>query len=182
MIQKQWLAVYTRPRWEKKVSRLLENKNIENYCPLNRVTRQWSDRRKTVQEPLFPSYVFVYASVNEYIQIKETDGVINFVYWLGKPAIIKQKEIESLKSFLNNYSSVELEKIDVNVDDEVRIVHGPLISMEGKVIDVEYNHVKIMIPSIGYSLVAKLSKAHIEITVHHVDLSTQQNLSKVSSL
>lgn len=180
--QKQWLAVYTKPRWEKKVSKLLNNKNIENYCPLNKVVRQWSDRRKTVHEPLFTSYVFVNASVNEYIQIKETDGVINFVYWLGKPAIIKQKEIDSLKSFLNNFSNVELEKIDVNVNDEVRIVHGPLISLEGKVIDVEYNHVKIMIPSIGYSLVAKLAKSHIEVTLHHIDLSGQQNLSRVSSL
>jgi transcription antitermination factor NusG len=55
----KWYAIYTRPRWEKKVNGLLEAKGIESYCPLNRVRRKWSDRIKTIEEPLFKSYVFV---------------------------------------------------------------------------------------------------------------------------
>jgi transcription termination/antitermination protein NusG len=160
-INKHWIAVYTRPRWEKKVSQLLTNKNVENYCPLNKVVRQWSDRKKVVLEPLFTSYVFVNAGIDEYLSIKKTDGVINFVYWLGKPAIIKNTEIESIKSFLTDYTDVELEKIDVNINEEVKIIHGPLFSMKGKVIEVQFNYVKVMLPSIGYSLVAKVPKSHI---------------------
>ena len=56
---KKWLAVYTRPRWEKKVDQLLKEQGTESYCPLNKVKRKWSDRVKTVEEPLFKSYVFV---------------------------------------------------------------------------------------------------------------------------
>lgn len=159
---KNWLAVYTRPRWEKKVIKLLNSKHIENYCPLNRVVRKWSDRNKVVYEPLISSYVFVHASEAEYVGIKETDGILNLVHWLGKPAIIKCSEIETLKKFLNDYASVNLEKIEVNVNDEVRIIHGPLLAQEGKVVEVQYNYVKVILPSLGYSLSAQVHKSHIE--------------------
>lgn len=169
-MEKHWLAVYTRPRWEKKVAKLLTNKNIENYCPLNKVVHQWSDRKKIVLEPLITSYVFVNVCEAEYLPTRETDGILNFVYWLGKPAIIKNKEIDALKSFLDDYSNITLEKIDVTVNDEVRIIHGPLISREGRVIDIQYNHVKIVLPSLGYSLVAQIHKTHIEkVRVIHTD-------------
>jgi transcription antitermination factor NusG len=160
---KRWLAVYTRPRWEKKVAKLLNSKNVENYCPLNRVVRNWADRKKLVHEPLISSYVFVHATEKEYVGIKETDGVVNFVHWLGKPAIIKDAEIDSLKKFLNDYTDVSLEKINVNINDEVKIIYGPLISREGKVVEVQSNYVKIMLPSLGYCLQAQVHKAHIEV-------------------
>lgn len=161
-MNKHWIAVYTRPRWEKKVSKLLTNKNIENYCPLNKVMRQWADRKKIVLEPLFTSYLFVHTNSDEYLSIKKTDGVLNFIYWLGKPAIIKNAEIENIKSFLNDFANVELEKIDVNVNDEVKILYGPLISREGRVIEVQFNYIKVLLPSIGYSLIAKVSRSHVE--------------------
>lgn len=160
--EKHWLAVYTRPRWEKKVVRLLENKKVENYCPMNKVVKQWADRKKIVIQPLISSYVFVRASEEEYNRIKETDGVLNLVYWLGRPAVIRAEEIESIKHFLVHYSNVSIEKMDVHVNDEVKIIHGPLVSREGKVVDVLYNYVKILLPTLGYSLVAHVHKSHIE--------------------
>ena len=66
----QWYAVYTKPRWEKKVADLLTKKQIENYCPLNRVLRQWSDRKKVILEPLFTSYVFVRISESNQLAIR----------------------------------------------------------------------------------------------------------------
>ncbi|MDF2188452.1 UpxY family transcription antiterminator [Paraflavitalea sp. CAU 1676] len=160
--EKHWLAVYTRPRWEKKVIKLLSNKHVENYCPLNRVVRKWADRKKVVLEPLITSYVFVHASEPEYVGIKETDGILNFVHWLGKPAIIKNSEIETLQKFLLDHTTVSLEKIEVNVNDEVKIIQGPLLAQEGKVVEVQYNYVKVMLPSLGYSLSAQVHKSHIE--------------------
>jgi transcription antitermination factor NusG len=160
--EKHWLALYTRPRWEKKVAKLLNNKSVENYCPLNKVERKWADRKKIIFEPLIASYVFVHARESEYVMIRETDGVLNLVHWLGKPAIIKDSEIESLKTFLNDYSNVSLEKIEVNVNDDVKIIYGPLVSREGKVVEVQYNYVKIILPSLGYSLHAQVHKSHIE--------------------
>ena len=96
---KKWYAVYTRPRWEKKVSDILTRRKIENYCPLNKVVRQWSDRKKVLHEPLFTSYVFVRISEPELNSLKQTVGVINLVYWLGKPAVIRDPEVEMIKRF-----------------------------------------------------------------------------------
>src|SRR5882672_9281224 len=108
---KNWYAVYTRPKWEKKVAELLNRKNIDNYCPLQKSIRQWSDRKKTIFEPLFNSYVFVNVSETDHLRVKETDGILNFVYWLGKPAVVKGAEIEAIRALLFENQHVRLEKI-----------------------------------------------------------------------
>ena len=78
--KKYWYVVYTKPRWEKKVYSLLEEEGIEAYCPLNKVHKQWSDRMKWVEEPLFKSYVFVRLAEEEMSQVRMVSGVINYVY------------------------------------------------------------------------------------------------------
>ena len=110
-LKKKWHAVYTRPRWEKKVAEMLTRRKIENYCPINKVVKQWSDRKKVVHEPLFRSYVFVKIAENELGYLKKTDGVISLVYWLRKPAVIRDTEIEAIRHFLDEYSSVKLERV-----------------------------------------------------------------------
>src|SRR4051812_47816627 len=102
-MNQKWYAVYTRPRWEKKVAEILSSKKIENYCPLNKVVRQWSDRKKIVHEPLFTSYVFVHVEDGKLGKLRQIDGIINMVYWLGKPAVIRDVEIETIKRFLNDH-------------------------------------------------------------------------------
>ncbi|MES1159526.1 MAG: UpxY family transcription antiterminator, partial [Bacteroidota bacterium] len=104
--KKTWYAVYTKPRWEKKVYALLTEKGMEAYCPLNKVKKKWSDRVKWVDEPLFKSYVFVSIPEDEQTAVRMVSGVVNFVYWLGKPAVIKDKEIALIRSFLNEYTEV----------------------------------------------------------------------------
>ncbi len=96
-VTRKWLAIYSRPRWEKKVNQLLVEKGFESYCPLNKVRRKWSDRMKIVEEPLFKSYVFVKVTDEDRTAVRMTPGVINFVYWEGKPAVIKEKEITIIK-------------------------------------------------------------------------------------
>jgi len=168
--KKQWYALYTRPRWEKKVADLLEKKKVEVYCPLNRVHRQWADRRKVVLEPLFSSYVFVYISEREHLSIKETDGVVNFVYWLNKPAIIRNEEIDTIKKFLSEYDHVSLEKTEVNLNDKVRIINGPLMMWEGNVVEIRTNTVKITLPSLGQTLVAEIRNVE---TVRALELQSK---------
>lgn len=169
--QKQWLAVYTKPRWEKKVSLMLSKRNIENYCPLNKVVKQWADRKKTVYEPLLSCYVFVYIEPTEHLAIKKTDGILNFIYWLGKPAVIKAEEINALKKFLEEHEEVTLEKIDVRVNDVVRIKEGPLTLIEGNVLEVRKNTVKIILPTLGYALVAEVQRGNIEIVNNYKEES-----------
>ncbi len=151
---RKWLAVYTRPRWEKKVDQLLREKGTESYCPLNKVRRKWSDRIKLVEEPLFKSYVFVKISEEERTAIRMTTGVINFVYWDGKPAVIREKEIQQIRKFLDEYENVELEASHLKVDQRVKIAAGPFMDQEGKVLAVRKKKVKVAIDSLGYILVA----------------------------
>jgi len=160
-VNAKWYAIYTRPRWEKKVNGLLVNKGVESYCPLNRVRRKWSDRIKTIEEPLFKSYVFVKISEESRSDVRMTDGVINFVYWNGKPALIKEKEIQTIKRFLDEHDNVELVKIEPRKDERVRVLSGPLMDQEGKVLEVKNKLVKVAIDSLGYILVADIDKGKL---------------------
>ena len=160
---KNWYAVYTRPKWEKKVAELLDRKRIESYCPLSKSIKQWSDRKKTIFEPLFTSYVFVYVNETEHLPVKQTDGILNFVYWLGKPAVIKNDEIDTIRNFLAENQHIRLEKIDVNVDDKVKIIDGPFKLWEGSVTEIRPKSVKVLLPSLGYALLAEIPKSRIEV-------------------
>lgn len=159
---KKWYAVYTKPRWEKKVNQLLSEKGIDTYCPLNKVRRQWSDRVKVVLEPLFKSYVFTRISPDEMTNVRMTNGVLNFVYWNSKPAMVKDKEIEIIKKFLDEYDNVELEKIELRPSQKVIVKRGVFMEKEGEVIKVLNNKAVVSINSLGYQIVAQIKKSNLE--------------------
>lgn len=160
-LSRKWLAVYTRPRWEKKVNQLLTEKGLESYCPLNKVRRKWSDRVKIVEEPLFKSYVFVKVNDDDRIAVRMTNGAINFVYWDGKPAVIKEKEIIAIKRFLNEYENVEAVPADLKINQRVRITNGTLMDQEGKVLDIRHKTARVAIDSLGYILVAYIDRTKL---------------------
>ena len=162
---KKWLAIYTRPRWEKKVNFLLQEKGVESYCPLNKVKRKWSDRVKIIEEPLFKSYVFVKVSDEEKTTVRMTTGVMNFVYWNKKPAIIKEKEILTIKRFLDEYRDVHVYPIELKLNDRVRVTSGSFMDHEGKVLGLRHKIVKVAIDSLGYILVAYIERSKL-ISVH----------------
>lgn len=160
-MSRKWLAVYSRPRWEKKVNQLLQQKGLESYCPLNKVKRKWSDRVKLVEEPLFKSYVFVKVNDEDRTAVRMTAGVVNFVYWDGKPAVIKEKEINAIKRFLNDYENVEVKPMDLQVRQRVKITTGSLMDQEGEVISLHRKTVKVAIDSLGYVLVAHIDRTKL---------------------
>jgi transcription antitermination factor NusG len=162
---KKWFAIYTRPRWEKKVNLLLQEKGVESYCPLNKVKRKWSDRVKIIEEPLFKSYVFVKVSDEEKTTVRMTTGVMNFVYWNKKPAIIKEKEILIIKRFLDEYKDVHVYPIELKLNDRVRVTSGSFMDHEGKVLGLRHKIVKVAIESLGYILVAYIERSKL-ISVH----------------
>ena len=162
ILTRKWLAIYTRPRWEKKVNQLLKEKGLESYCPLNKVRRKWSDRVKIVEEPLFKSYVFVKVSDDDRTAVRMTSGAINFVYWQGKPAVIKEKEISAIKRFLDEYENVEARSsAELKVNQRVRITDGSLMDQEGKVIDLRRKTARVSIDSLGYTLVAYIDRSKL---------------------
>jgi transcription antitermination factor NusG len=157
----KWYAVYTKPRWEKKVAGLLLHRGIESYCPLNKVRRRWSDRMKTIEEPLFKSYVFVRIDDEARTAVRMTDGIINFVYWNGKPAVVKDAEINTIKRFLDEYENVTLQRIDVGVNERVKVIAGPMMEAEGRVLELKNKTAKVAIDSLGYVLVATIDKTKL---------------------
>jgi transcription antitermination factor NusG len=160
-VSRKWLAIYSRPRWEKKVNQLLLEKGFESYCPLNKVRRKWSDRIKIVEEPLFKSYVFVKVNEEDRTGVRMTPGVINFVYWEGKPAVIREKEINTIKRFLNEYENVEVQPMNLQVHQRVKITTGPLMDHEGEVLSLQRKAVKVAIDSLGYVLVAYIDRTKL---------------------
>ena len=157
-----WFAVQTRPRWEKKVATLLDDKGIEHYCPLHKVVRQWSDRKKVVLEPVFKSYVFVRIEETSKWEIKKINGILNYVYWLGKPAHIRDEEIDTVRKFLNEFEDVSVEQKNLHVNAKVRIKQGVLMNYEGMIAEISGNRIIVKIDSMGLQLSAHFDKKNLE--------------------
>lgn len=160
-MNRKWFALYTKPRWEKKVNSLLNDKGVECYCPLNKVKRQWSDRIKTIDEPLFKSYVFVKVDDTERTKVRLTNGVINFVYWNGKPAIVKEREIQTIKRFLDEHEAVEVRPMELAPNQTVLITSGAFMDKQAVVLDANRKEVKVAILSLGQELIATIDKAKL---------------------
>jgi transcription antitermination factor NusG len=154
MNEKNWYAIYTKPRWEKKVAGTLSRAGIENYCPTTKVVRQWSDRKKTVVEPLFRSYVFVQVTEKEKWEVKNVFGVLNYVYYQGKPAVIKQAEIDAISAFLKEHEYVNVQPSRLSAGDVVTINTAPFQDIEGEIVSIRGNEAIMNIPSMGLALIA----------------------------
>ncbi len=157
-----WYVVYTRPRWEKKVAALLQEKGITHYCPLNKVYKQWSDRKKLVTEPLFKGYVFVQVEERKKWDIKLIDGIVNYVYWQGKPAKVKDEEIITIKKFLQEFESVEVTHTSLDVNDNVVVKDGLMMNYKGIVLEVFGNKAVVRVQSIGATITATFEKKKLQ--------------------
>lgn len=163
MSDKKWFVLYSKPRWEKKLDNALIQKGIESWCPLNKVQKQWSDRKKIVEEPLFKSYVFVRIREDEKTTVLMTPGAMQFVYYLRKPAVIKDSEIETIKHFLLE-EETKIETISTTVfkeETKVRIKKGIFIDAEGTVLRSGKKKVYVLIESLGTVMVVEFKTEHL---------------------
>ncbi len=154
---KKWYALYTKPRWEKKIDSILIRKGIESWCPLQKIERQWSDRKKIIEDPLFKSYVFVKIDDTERAKVLMTDGVLNFVHYLGKPAIIKDEEIEIIKRYLSekDASIFIISQEGFTEDTKIRVNHGVFMGNEGTVLRGGKKKVYVKLESLGQVMVVE---------------------------
>lgn len=166
--RKQWLVVYTRPRWEKKVDRLLQMQGIESYCPVKKVTNQWADRKKQVSLPLFNSYVFVRINEREAYKVKQTLGVMNFVYYMAKPAVIKDQVIDKIKEYTRNCPDVEVVNLqDINTGDRIRVKKGLFFDQEGTVIRVQGKNVILVFDHLNCALISNFPLSNVMLNNFH---------------
>lgn len=156
-MENSWYVIYTKPRNEKKVVEQLTRLGFEVYCPMKTEVRQWSDRKKKVEIPLFNSYCFVKTNEKERKGVYEAQGFSRFVYWLGQPATIKEAEIQTIKRWLNDFSHESITPVAFQKGDKVTIQSGPMMNQEGVVISQRGNQLMLLLPSIGFQLIVSLA-------------------------
>ncbi|KQB44181.1 Transcriptional activator RfaH [Flavobacterium daejeonense] len=151
-----WYVVYTKPKWEKKVAEQLVQRGIECYCPLVTQIRQWSDRKKKVEVPLFNSYVFVRLEEKDRNLVFQSSGVVRYLFWLGQPAIVREEEIATIKNWLSMPDAYEVSVAALQVGDKIVLDSGPFQSQEAVVQEVNKNSYVLFLESLGCVLKMKL--------------------------
>lgn len=132
-IQK-WFPVYTHPRAEKKAFEALTHKGIEAYLPLQRQQKQWSDRKKWVEEPLIKSYLFVHIYEREQTEVLMTKGIARFIYFSGKITAMPDRQLEDLKLLMASPYELEVTEERLQQGERITIKAGPLKGMSGEII------------------------------------------------
>lgn len=150
-----WYVVYTKPKWEKKVAEQLKNVGIECYCPLITQVRQWSDRKKKVEVPLFNSYVFVQLPEADRNLVFQSAGAVRYLFWLGKPAIVRDEEIDIIKKGLDGTDSCEISLLPFQVGDKIELDSGPFLNQTAVVQEVNKTHYVLVLESLGCILKMK---------------------------
>ena len=147
-----WYALYTESRQEKKVSARLLQLDIEVYCPLVIQVRQWSDRKKKVEVPLLPSYVFVKLEPYNRELVFQVSGVVRYLYWLGQPAIVKDIEIELMQKWLQD-KVTSFEIVGIQPGTIYEIPSGPFIGQKGIVEKVNKSQITLVLEQLGVKII-----------------------------
>lgn len=158
-----WYPVYTYPQAEKKAWELLQKKGIETYLPLKRQLKQWSDRKKWVEEPLIKSYIFVKITARQQMEVLMTKGISRFLYFSGKVASMPEQQIIQLKLLLATAADLEVIDHELHPGERVYIKAGPLQGLHGELIEFKsQKRLIIRIDHIGQSLMVQIPMAFIE--------------------
>lgn len=160
-----WYAVYVKVNQEKKVLAALQEENIECYLPLKKTLKQWSDRKKWIQEPLFRCYLFVKVSYVEFFKVLSTHGVIRYVSFGGKAQKIPNNQIESVKILIKQEEKeIVLTKEHVAKGVKAEVVFGKLKGLQGEIVKIcGKSRIVIRIESLNCSLYAQISKDEIKL-------------------
>ncbi|MFZ0597495.1 MAG: UpxY family transcription antiterminator [Flavobacterium sp.] len=152
---KNWYVVYTKPKWEKKVAEKLTEIGIECYCPLITQIKEWSDRKKKVEVPLFNSYVFVQLEDINRNSVFQISGVIRYLFWLGKPAIVKDSEIDIIKTSLKAPNISDISVTSIQVGDRIKLEAGAFTNQDAIVQEISNTHYILVLESLGCVLKIK---------------------------
>jgi transcriptional antiterminator RfaH len=144
-----WYVIYTKPKWEKKIATQLNDIGITAYCPLFTKISQWSDRKKKIETPLFNSYLFVQIEEKNRNQIFVVSGVVRYLFWLGKPAIVKNSEIESIKNWLEVPEQYDVVVEKWKTGDKVVLESGPFASQTAVIQEVKTKQYVLILESLG---------------------------------
>ena len=155
---KKWFVIYTKANQEIKVTEQLNEIGISCYCPTITIIKQYSDRKKKILKPLIPSYVFVFTEERRRNDVFSVFGVVRYMFWLGKPAVVREKEIELMKEYLNGeFQSVSL--TNFTKGQLHKISEGIFKGKIGRVIEIQKNKIKLQLESLGMIVILRLKAA-----------------------
>ncbi len=155
--QKKWLVFYTKSRAEKATYKNLLKFGFQAYLPLQKVLRQWSDRKKKVDVPLFNSYIFVHDLEANIAEILKIPGITWNIRHNGRPAFLREQELATIKRFIESGLTIEIDTVeDLEKGDQVKIIDGPLRGAIGY-LSGEYNDKKFTIEIESIDQVMKVS-------------------------
>ena len=154
-----WYVVYTKPKWEKKVAERLNEIGVVTFCPLITKISQWSDRKKKISVPLFNSYIFVQIDEKKRNQVFEVVGAVRYLFWLGKPAVVKYSEIETIKNWLSVPDTYDVAVDQWKKGDKIVLESGPFLSQSALIQEVKKNHYILILESLGCIL--KVNKKEV---------------------
>ena len=151
---KNWFVLYTKPKQELRVVDELSKIGINSYCPTVKMIKQYSDRKKKIEKPLIPSYIMVYIEESKRKSVFSIPGIVRYLFWLGKPAMVHENEINIMKKHLEGlYSSISISKLIIG--QMYKISEGPLAGNTGKIVEMKKNKVKLELASLGMTVVLK---------------------------
>ena len=160
---KKWFAIYVKSRSEKKVLKLLEDIGIESFLPLITRVKQWSDRKKKVEEPLFRSYLFVNIPLNDYYTVLNVNGVFKFITFERKPVPVPDNQIIAIKEYLNDTELHSINYEDFKEGELVRVKTGQMKDLVGRFVKINGKHrVIIDIEAVGQSLAVNVARSNVE--------------------
>ncbi len=157
-MEKKWFVVYTRPHQELKVTKQLSAMGIKNYCPTVTLVKQYSDRKKKVIKPLIYSYVMVHLEEKERKKVFSCYGIVRYLFFLGKPAVIPASQINLMQLKLKGvYNDVKLTSLSMGQSHTIN--EGPFSGVTGKVVQTDNKKVKLEIASLGISITLRKQAA-----------------------
>ncbi len=153
-MEKKWFVIYTKVQQELKTAQQLTALGITNYCPTVNLIKQYSDRRKKIKKPLISSYLMVHLEESDRNQVFSSPGVVRYLFFLGKPAVVPPYEIELMQNHLSGVYN-EIQTNSLRVGETYRIPQGPFSGLTGKVLETDKSRVKLVLESLGMSITLK---------------------------
>jgi transcription antitermination factor NusG len=164
-LEPRWYAAYTYPRHEKRVAEHLSGRSVENFLPLSNYLSRWKDRHKLIQQPLFPSYIFVHLDLKDRLQVLGVPGIAYLVSFRGLPEPLPEGDIDALRAGLAQTHDVQQHPY-INAGRRVRIVRGPLVGFTGIVRRIKGNfRVILSVELIRRSFVVDVDLSSLEYLV-----------------
>lgn len=163
-MEKSWFALYVKSRAEKKVAAEFEAQQIEYYLPLQKVLKQWSDRKKWVEEPLFRSYIFVYIGQDEYYKVLSVPGTVRYITFEGKAVPVPENQIEAIRYYLDEKDPEKPDELQWEKGRKVEVIAGSLTGLTGELVDVKGKQkVIVEIEAVGSVIMLQIPKRKLRV-------------------